>query len=990
MSSSRRSRAVCRALVLPLAFAALMPGAHALSAQSVTMSEVSGVVTGPAGEPVVQALVNFTPIGPGTTYDRTSGPLGGFDFGLIQPGSYEIRVEALGYRPLVARVLTVGGGEQRTLRLALNAAAPPVLTVDTLTLGAAASTRFRSGDLQLSGWAFDQLPHRFDDLASVTSLSTNFDRALGSQGLPTDLSLIYADGVPFYRAPHPVARSEVLPDALFPVSALSGLSPRHNAADVEWTGAPGGYVTLATRTPASTDGLEVNGSYAGDPTWSSSELDFEKPSLLSYQAGIAGAVEITPGRSQVAVSGEALRQQTPLAPRVSEDVAGQLIGLGEETVSDLSGPGVETYERYSGVARFDLLQGRDNQFWARGAASFSSRTFEGAGPVSLAGAAAPADESIDYSFAAGLINQYSSSAQAEIRIGYSGSSRDFRQAIPDRLPGFLNDSGYSIGEVPSATGESSRTDFIVIPSLRYELGPNETIKGGATVRISDHKLVDSPFQLDDLIFAEPLQLAAGIGVAQQTFVQESSFGTKDIGAFAQYDIVPTPGLKISLGARYDYEKIDDRPALNGNWEAATGLDNTDYPDTFHQVGMRGAVTWDRNGSGNTVTFLSGSMHYGDVDPRAIGQSLSQAVGASSARYAGPEVTWPTGGAPSGGLQRSMVTILGPDTRPPRSLHLSAGVIQRLTPTIALFLRGSLRRTDFLLRRRNLNVAPGGTVRDPYTRVVHGDLLKNSGVVVTLDPDARQFRQFAEVSALDPDGWSKYSGVTAGLEHNGTLVDVYASYTLSETLDNWVGAAGGSVGGELPPGLANDDLWSEGTSDFDVRHRVTAGLTGHIGPVMIGGVYRFRSGLPFTPGYRLGVDANGDGSMRNDVAFVPSGAALEPLLDEWSCLEAQAGSFATRNGCRGASEHSVDARVQLQLGSISGRTLRLTVDAFNLIEPQGGIMDKALLLVDPDRSISVSPDGSVVTVPTVVNPGFGEILYPSSRGRMLRVGVRFGG
>jgi hypothetical protein len=66
-----------------------------------------------------------------------------------------------------------------------------------------------------------------------------------------------------------------------------------------------------------------------------------------------------------------------------------------------------------------------------------------------------------------------------------------------------------------------------------------------------------------------------------------------------------------------------------------------------------------------------------------------------------------------------------------------------------------------------------------------------------------------------------------------------------------------------------------------------------------------------------------------------------------------------------------------------------IDGFNLIENGDGVVDDALLLVDPDASIVTSPDGTVVTIPFTVNPDFGRILYPTSRGRMIRVGFRIG-
>ena len=115
--------------------------------------------------------------------------------------------------------------------------------------------------------------------------------------------------------------------------------------------------------------------------------------------------------------------------------------------------------------------------------------------------------------------------------------------------------------------------------------------------------------------------------------------------------------------------------------------------------------------------------------------------------------------------------------------------------------------------------------------------------------------------------------------------------------------------------------------------------------------------------------------------------MDPLLSDWPCLSDQLDKFAVRNSCRGPAVHSLDARLGLQVGRIFGRDARLEIDAFNLIESQDGVIDSALLLVDPAGSITSS--GGTVTIPVLLNPNFGHVLYPSSRGRMLRVGFTIG-
>ena len=980
--------ACAAALVLTAPFSGALSAP--LRAQSITSAAISGTVRAADGRLVAQALVTVTPVGTGSRYETTTTSSGTFTLGLIQPGSYEIRVEALGYRPVVARVLTLGGGERRDVSLTLNPAPPPVLTVDTVALGAGASTRWRAGGVQLGGLELG-LPYRYDDLASIASLSTAFDESMGAQGLPGDMTLVVADGVPFYRAQHPTARAELHPDALFPRQSLSSVMPLHAASDVGWAGSAGGYVGVATRSSTSDGGVELEGAYSSDATWSSSELDFDVPSLLSYQGALRGTVPITPGVSQITLSGEALQQQTPLVPRISEMVASNLSGLDADLLSSLSEPAVETYARYSGLARLDLQRSSTSNVFFRGLGAYAVREFEGAGPASLSPGAAPAEESIDYTLAGGIVSDYSTRLQLELQGGVSGSTRDFGTAV-DAVPGaYLATTASRLGNLSVAPGESSRTDFVLLPSLRYMLRGGGSIKAGVSARIASHSMAYSAVPSEQFLYSDEAALMASDGFARTTSAPEESFSTQEVGVYAQYQTSLAPGLRVTLGGRYDLERIkSDGPTPNPDWLAASGLANDDYPWRFQQVGARGTLTWEPGATGDTRLLLTGSLHEGDIDPRVVYELLSRDAGTTSTSFSGAGVEWPAATLPGGATTLPTLTLLGPDTRAPRTIHLGAGIMQRVRPSLALFLRGSLRRTDFLMRRRNLNVPPVAQASDPNGRAIYGTLEQNGALITATGADARRFPAFGDVWALDPDGWSEYLGFTFGLEHSSAAADLYGSYTYSETTDNWVGAGAGSVEAEFRPRLPETDggEWSEGVSDFDVPHRVAAGLTLRFGAVAVSGAYRFRSGLPFTPRYRLGVDANGDGSVANDVAFVSDAATLGALAEEWSCLGDQAGGFAVRNSCRGPEQHSVDARVEVSLGRLGGRTARLTLDGFNLVEGSGGVIDDALLLVDPSGAITT--DGSTVTIPVEVNPSFGQVLYPSSRGRMLRVGVRIGG
>jgi hypothetical protein len=300
--------------------------------------------------------------------------------------------------------------------------------------------------------------------------------------------------------------------------------------------------------------------------------------------------------------------------------------------------------------------------------------------------------------------------------------------------------------------------------------------------------------------------------------------------------------------------------------------------------------------------------------------------------------------------------------------------------------GTYRHTDYLARRFDVNLQFAPTGQDQYGRPIYGNLLQQ-GSMLTVEPRSnRRFSEFDVVSGLNADGFSTYWDLTARVErHVGRFVTLTASYTYSRTEDNWLSGLGGGTEAQLNPlpfGIGGAD-WTEGRSDFDVPHRILLGGDVVLGPVRLAAYYRYQSGRAFTPGFRYGVDANGDGSFRNDPAFVDDQLpGLPELFSEWDCLRGQVGRFAERNACRGPGVHTLDLRLSLALW----RT-ELVVDGLNLLEPELADLDRALYLVDRNGSITTDPSTGDVTVPLVVNPAFGRPVAQHSPGRTVRIGLR---
>lgn len=311
----------------------------------------------------------------------------------------------------------------------------------------------------------------------------------------------------------------------------------------------------------------------------------------------------------------------------------------------------------------------------------------------------------------------------------------------------------------------------------------------------------------------------------------------------------------------------------------------------------------------------------------------------------------------------------------------------------LRVEGSIRRTELLLRRSDLNTPIVPALLGEGERPVQSPVGSWGGVVGPLDAGWRRFAEYDAVWALNADGWSRYRGLSVGLDRafgRGGLI--FANYSYSETTDNLVGLAAGDPWARLPAGIPGIGAtpWEEGPSDLDVPHRATAGLILPIPGSFLGlvsAVYRTRSGAPFTPMVRTGLDVNGDGSWVNDVAWVPGSEEARRLAEGGGCVDLSSGAFPTRNSCRGPALHELDLRLTLGPLALGRAELELTVDLVNATDQEEGIRDDALLLLDP--SVPLSVNAGTLSVPYRRNPGFGSLAARSDRGRQLRIGFRLG-
>jgi hypothetical protein len=400
-------------------------------------------------------------------------------------------------------------------------------------------------------------------------------------------------------------------------------------------------------------------------------------------------------------------------------------------------------------------------------------------------------------------------------------------------------------------------------------------------------------------------------------------------------------------------------------------------------------TWQPGEQRRASIFGSAGLYSGATDIAGWDEAIASSGSLRVTRGAGEVGDWPTlADAPAGSEGVPTVTLLHPEYAPPRSTAADLGFALGIGARTSLSVAGLYRKTTLLPRSAELNLPVSAAFHDQYGRPVFGTLEMNGGVLSAAAGSGRRFSEFDRIRAINLDGHSTLRAVRLRLEHESDAASWFASYTGSDTESNaWTA---GALAMEPVPAGADSIGWMTGPADEDVPHRLAAGARLRVPgiPVEIGGVLQYRSGLPFTPGFRTGVDANADGSFRNDPAFVdPSLPGMDALIAKWPCLGDSSGHFAARNSCRTDAIHSLDLRLSWQLGRLGRFSPELVVDGLNVIAPQVGIPDAALLLVDETGTLAVDPATKTVTVPLRVNENFGAPLFQITESRIVRLGIR---
>lgn len=970
-------------------------GSRPLTAQTITTGGITATVRDERGTPLRDVTVTVERAGTAFRIGNTD-PAGRVGFLSLTPGQYTVLAEQVGYQPVRYTRIRVSLAATVQLEVRLIRRPPPVNSIEQRA--DAGTTR---------GAAFDQLVaggllHDFDrqrDLTSVADASSTVDAprdgrtgfVTSAGGLAPRFSHLVVDGVEEVLLRHPGLPFEPASAPIFGTNGFEQAQLVTFGLDAEWPALGGATLAAVTRPGSGKAAIHPWISYSGAKLGGRAVDNPADSSASTIEAGFRAGGAIKGDTAAWSLRAEYRQVEQPTADPFelaaggtspSEAIQAAAESLGHRDVSSWLAPTVRTWKGGDALGRFDWRFSSQSSLGVR--AGFASWTeanpLIGSTPDNGAGGGLTArDLSVATTF-----NTAGEGWASETRLGVQHSTREW---TVDPLPAtLLVGDGIGFGGAAAVPGKFATTTASLAEVASFSSGAH-AIKVG--VGLHRHSISDDwlPGANGSYTFGDAGTFTAGTGAYYHATRSGAvpSVAASYISLFAEDALQLGSSLRLIGTVSGRSERLPQGIIrLDTAFTLVSALNNTLEPaKVTGQVGARGGIEWEGGRDGAT-RFLAGV----GVGPESFDlTALSEAVqfdGAVTVHRATGVLDWPVATQPT--LVGPSLTMFDQGVRSPRTFKVDASLSQRLTPGMTFTVRGGYDHTDYLLRRSDLNrvQAPLATMSDG--RPVFGALQQYGGLLVPGVGTNRRFRDFDMAYLLSSTGYADYYSATASLEQQlNAGLSVLLSYTWSKTTDDLPGQLSGDLADQLSPfpvGSGSTD-WADGRSDLDVPMRVAASAEYRHGGLTLGARFRYRSGLPFTPGFRQGVDANGDGAGGNDPAPLSGVQGMAALAAQSPCLAGQAAIIAARNSCRDPAVHGLDLHLGLGLpfGGVS-----LQVDAFNVVSSDAGLFDHAAVLVDPAGSLTYDAAGRLV-LPLIANDHFGQLLVRRGTPRAIRIGLR---
>ena len=174
---------------------------------------------------------------------------------------------------------------------------------------------------------------------------------------------------------------------------------------------------------------------------------------------------------------------------------------------------------------------------------------------------------LDFSAGGSVTSTFSRVIANEFRFGVDFTRREYDGT--SLLGTGIVDGGLGFGTDPTLPGKFRTSALRARNTLHFTL-PHHWIKVGAAAMLSFYDQTYAHALGGDFVFGGPGELAATRGAFSQAIggTPIADFNTQQYSGFLQDLWTAAPGLEITLGLRYDYERLDrDEVPLNQGWLA---------------------------------------------------------------------------------------------------------------------------------------------------------------------------------------------------------------------------------------------------------------------------------------------------------------------------------------------------------------------------------------------------------------------------------------
>lgn len=976
--------------------------APSLAAQSLTAGGLIATISDDRGAPLKGVTVTIEHNGTAFRILETDRA-GQVILRALPIGRYHVLAEQLGFQPVRALDASIVSGAVTTLQIHLARRPPPINNV--IEQPANATVTASTSGQTLDADALRRFDRRRDVTDATRSLSTvaapwdgrdGFVSSAG--GLRPDFSRLMVDGVEETLLRHPGLPGDAASAPLWSREGISQALFTSFPQDVEFRPAGGTVMSATSSRGSSGFRFQPYAAFSGAKLGGASVDNPADSAATSLEAGlsVSGPIKGDTASWYLRADYRQLEQPTadPFVVGTVDPTANILAAaqtLGGRDVTAWLVPTVRSWKGGSALGRIDFRIGKSADLSVRaGAASWSEANLQ-AGTEAVNGSGTRL-EARDFSTAAALTLN-GDEWVSETRLGMRTTRRDWAgAALP--FTGLVSE-GFAIGGASTLPGLFKESVIEGNQAITLSGGAH-TFKVGGNVQRRRVTYDWMPGGTGRYEFGSAVDFAAGRGSYYQAVRAGSApqVSATTLSLFLEDSWRATSKLQLNGGLRFQKSSLPaDLVGASDIWGAASGLNNQLVPIRQKLFAPRAGFSLTLGSSGRSVLQGEAGILPGQHDVATFAEVV-QYDGDVSVRRATGVLAWPrTGETSTAPFVGPSISFYGPDVRAPRTAKVELGFSHRLGYGTSFSLTGGYGHTDYLLRREDVNrsVAPLSTSADG--RSIWGALEQYGAMLTPNVGSNRRFREVDFAYGITSTGYSDYYSATIGLERRVNRgLQVLASYTYSKTDDNVVGQLSGDPADRLSPFVDGRGAaeWDSGRSDLDIPHRIVATAeyrTAGSNSITLSARYRFRSGLPFTPGFQRGVDANGDGASGNDPAFLASSiSGMSELVGRESCLGDQGGGFAKRNSCRDKGVHALDLRGEIVLPMGGARRVALILDGFNVAATETGLVDHAAVVVNPAGTLTVDAAGRTV-LPLLANTNFGKLLGRRGEGRVLRVGIR---